>query len=111
MSNTKAEGGVSLTTGLQTVVVNAEADAKVRTYEIRFSNIDGAASVDLTQCLLIDKSASSASRPILPVNATVKARDALMTRITLDPGDSVQASASAAGDLYALATKIFEEAA
>lgn len=111
MPATGAIGGLSLTQTLQTLVTNAKADAKVRTYELRFSNIDGLANADVTQCLLIDESAANAQRPVLPINATVRARDALSTRVTLDPGDSLQAAASAAGDIYVLVTKIFEEAA
>lgn len=111
MPNTAAIGGASLTTSLAAIVTNTKADAKVRTYELRFSNIDGVNNADVTQCVLIDESASNIARPVLPVNATVRARDALSTRVTLDPGDSVQASASAAGDIYVLVTKVFEEAA
>lgn len=111
MPNTAATGGASLTTSLATLVTNTAGDAKVRTFELRFVNIDGVNAADVTQCILIDSSASNAQRPVLPVNATVRPRDGLSTRVTLDPGDSIQASASAAGDIYALVTKVFEEAA
>lgn len=111
MARTSILGGATLTTTLQTIVTNASADAKARVVELRFSNIDGVNPADITQCVLIDSNASNAQRVILPVNVTVRARDALSTKVTLDPGDSVQAAASAGGDIYVLVTKIHEEAA
>ncbi|WP_062206806.1 hypothetical protein [Aureimonas sp. AU12] len=114
MSRTAATGGVSLTTALQTLVTNTAADAKVRTYVIDFLNIKPANATvdpDVTQCVLIDVSASNVSRPILPTNATVKKRDALSRTIILDPGDSIQAAASESSGVYALVQKKFEEQA
>jgi hypothetical protein len=111
MPNTAAIGGLSLTQALQSVVKNPAADAKIRTYEVRFVNIDGSTYADVTQCVLIDASAANAQRPVLPVNARVNVRDAISTRITLDPGDDLQAAASAPSDIYALVQKVYEEAA
>ncbi|WP_182422351.1 hypothetical protein [Aureimonas sp. ME7] len=116
MPNTAATGGASLTTQLTTVVANTAADAKVRTYEIALSNIktyatDSAPDPQVPQCLLIDASASNVSRPILPTNVIVRRRDAISRRVVLDPGDSLQISASEASAIYAHVQKIFEEPA
>ncbi|WP_416355572.1 hypothetical protein ACLNGM_15140 [Aureimonas phyllosphaerae] len=111
MARTSILGGATLTTTLQTIVTNASADAKTRVVELRFSNIDGVNPADITQCILIDSSASNAQRPVMGVNTTVRARETLSTNVTLDPGDSIQSAASAGGDIYLLVTKIHEEAA
>lgn len=113
MPDTKAVGGASLTTAPQTLVTNTAADGKIRTYVLDFLNIDGVNSADVTQCIWIDTSASNAQRPILPVNTTVRpGRDGALSREwILDPGDSIQASASAAGDIYVTVLQVFEEPA
>lgn len=114
MPNTAAIGGLSLTNALQTLVTNTAADKKVRTYVIDFQNIKAASATvdpDVTQCVMIDASASNASRPIMPTNTTVPKGDAKSRRIILDPGDSIQAAASESSGVYALVQKVFEEAA
>ncbi|KQQ85077.1 hypothetical protein [Aureimonas sp. Leaf324] len=113
MSDTKAIGGLSLTTSLQTLVTNMAADAKVRTYQLDFVNIDGVNPADITQCIWIDSGASNAQRPILPVNTTIRpGGDGARSREwILNPGDSIRVSASAAGDIYATVLQVYEEPA
>lgn len=111
MAITNLVAGVSLTTTIQTIVTNTAADGRVRTYELRFSNIDGTANCDITSCFAVDVSSSNAQYPLLPVGLTVERKDAVVTRVTLDPGDYVRANATASGDIFVTVTKIYEEAA
>ncbi|WP_294640142.1 hypothetical protein [uncultured Aureimonas sp.] len=112
MSITRALTGKTLSRTVDNIWTNPAADKMIRTLELRFSNIDGLASADISQCLWIDASEQPvAERPILPVNATVDARDAISVRVILDPGDGVKAGASADGDIYVAVFQLFEEPA
>jgi hypothetical protein len=108
MARTAAPAGVSLTTSLLTVYTNTSGDAVRRTVRVRFSNIDGVNDANITACNFYDSSGATAYA-MLPVNAKVAKLDAIAITKVLEPGDYIQASASAAGDIVALAEVIFTE--
>lgn len=110
MPMTAAPAGVSLTTSLQTIYTNTSGDALRRTVRVRFSNIDGTNDADIAACNFVDASPSG-TFGILPVNTTVAAGDAVEVDKVLEPGDSIQASASASGDIVAVPEVIFSEPA
>lgn len=107
---TRAAVGLSLTTQLQTLLTNPANSGENRTIEVRFANITAnAASSDVTQCLMIDASASNAQRPMMATNTTVRARETISTRIVLEPGDAIQVSGSGSSAIYASAQQVFAE--
>ena len=75
---------------------------------IRFVNVDGTNDADISACNFEDAS-PAASFAMLPVNTLVAATDGVEVTKVLDPGDSVEASASADGDIVALPEVIFAE--
>ena len=110
MARTEAPAGVSLTTGLQTVYTNASNSGLRKTVRLRFSNIDGVNDANITACNFVDASPSG-TFAVLPVNTKVAKLNALSFTKVLEPGDSIQAAASAAGDIMAVPEVIFTEPA
>lgn len=118
MPATAATGGLSLTTALQDVVKNPANSRENRTYEIRFLNIDGTNSADVSQCVLVDASAVAANPsapklPVMPVKTTIVpgGDGAKFTRVVLEPGDAIQAASDFGGRIYALVQQVFAEPA
>ena len=89
----------ALTTDLTTQILLAAADTLVKVNNIIIANIDGSASVDVS--VFITKSTGSplaiASTVSVPADSTLIAFDKNST-IYLEPGDNLEAGASAAGD-------------
>jgi len=109
MADQKAPPGKVLTASLQTIYTNPSNSGVRETLEVRFNNIDGTNDAAITACNWIDASNSNLALAIVPVNAAVAAQDGISILKLLDPGDSIQASASAANDVVAIPEVIAAE--
>ena len=101
MSLLRAPQGVTLATGAAQEIYKNTSTTHREEVSIRFSNIDGLVSANITVCNFLDANPNSVN-PMLPVNAVVKVADAIEVTKILDPGDSIVAAASANGDIFAL---------
>lgn len=108
MPMTKAPKGLAITTALATVYQNAANSALRETVRLYIVNKDGTNDVMLTAFNFVDASPSG-TYALLPVNTKVAAGDMLSVTKVLEPGDLIQASASAVGDMDIIPEVIFTE--
>lgn len=94
--------GVAVLTTATTIYTNPISSGVREIVQITFNNIDGVNDAALTNCLFIDASLSFAGITVLPIGVKVPKGDNITLTKVLDPGDVIQAFASAAGDIVAI---------
>lgn len=109
MANLAAPGGTLLDTTVRTVIENPAGSGEVRGYDVAFINTDGQVSASLTACRVVYADAAKGVRAFLPLNYPVRALDMAARRLVLGPGDKLEASASAPGDITAHVQQYYAE--
>lgn len=109
MASTGAPNGALLTTTLATVYTNTSGNER-QTVTIDIVNVTaGGVAADVNVLRWRDASNANAARFILPRNYTVEAEDGVSRVKVLDPGDSIEAQASADNALEMTLDVIYAE--
>jgi len=110
MAILKAPAGVALTTAMKTIVQNPSGSGMVWLVGLSFVNVDGVNDASISNCNMLDANTSNAVNPILPVNTLCKKVDGVYRQKVLEPGDLIQANASADGDIFVSVEVLVQEA-